>query len=288
MADTVPIAVIIPTYKRGTAVFTVLERIAECDPKPAEILVHVDSSDGILEAELGFRFPNVKVLASPTRLGGTGGRHRCLLACSAPYAVSFDDDSYPVDRDFFAIVERLFLAHPEAAVVGAQIWHRHEAEKPRTVRLVRTHTYIGCGHAMRVAAYHSIRGYIPRPIGYEMEESDVSLQLFASGWQIYEAGELRVLHDTVLKHHEAPEVTSGAITNIGLRVFLHYPVTAWGWGLLQLGNKVVYSVRIGRFRGICSGLLQIPVDCYRNRRHRRPLRWRDLRAYLRFRRTRQA
>jgi hypothetical protein len=29
------------------------------------------------------------------------GRHRCLLACKPPFAVSFDDDSYPVDSDFF-------------------------------------------------------------------------------------------------------------------------------------------------------------------------------------------
>ncbi len=101
MRDTARVAVIIPTYNRGTAVFSVLDRIAECKPGPAEILVHVDSADGILEAELGGRFPNVKILTSPKRIGCTGGRYRCLLACSVPYAVSFDDDSYPVDRDFF-------------------------------------------------------------------------------------------------------------------------------------------------------------------------------------------
>jgi GT2 family glycosyltransferase len=285
MRDTAPVAVIIPTYNRGIAVFSVIDRIAECKPTPAEILVHVDSANGILEAELSGRFPNVKILTSPTRIGGTGGRHRCLLACSTPYAVSFDDDSYPVDRDFFGIVERLFGTHPKAAVFGAQIWHRHEAEKLRREYVVRTPNYIGCGHAIRLTAYRSIRGYLPRPVGYEMEESDVSLQLFAGGWQIYEAGNLRVFHDTALKHHESLEITSGSITNIGLRVYLHYPVIAWGWGLLQLGNKVVHCTRIGRLRGIWSGLARIPSDCYRNRQHRKPLLSKDLRAYLKFCRT---
>ena len=254
-------------------------------PGPPKFWFTSNSGDGILEAELGSRFPNVKILTSPTRIGCTGGRHRCLLVCSVPYAVSFDDDSYPVDRDFFDTVEQLFLAHPKAAVFGAQIWHRHEAEKRRTEYLVRTPNYVGCGHAMRVAAYHNIRGYLPRPVGYEMDESDVSLQLFAGGWQIYEAGGLRVFHDTALKHHNSPEITSGSITNIGLRVYLHYPVIAWGWGVLQLGNKVVHCTRIGRVRGICSGIARIPGDCYRNRRHRKPLLWKDLRAYLQFCRT---
>ena len=288
MRDPAQVAVIIPTYNRGTAVLSVLDRVVDCNPRPAEILVHVDSADGILEAELGSRFPNVKVLTSPTRIGCTGGRHRCLLACSAPYAVSFDDDSYPVDRDFFLIVERLFQEHPEAAVLGAQIWHRHEAEKARTKKLVLAPNYIGCGHAMRVAAYHSVRGYLPRPVGYEMDESDLSLQLFASGWKMYETGELRVFHDTFLKHHESPEITSGSITNVGLRVFLHYPPMGWGWGILQLGNKVVHCARVGRMRGIWSGLLRIPFDCYQHRRYRKPMPWRELRAYLRFCRTGEA
>src|SRR5262245_20188894 len=116
MTGTVPVAVLIPTYNRGTAVLSVLEKIQACDPRPIEIWVHVDPADGILESELSRHFPNVRVLTSATRLGPGGGRHRCLLACNAPYAASFDDDSYPVDADFFRRVEELFLEHPNVAI----------------------------------------------------------------------------------------------------------------------------------------------------------------------------
>src|SRR5262249_14764769 len=132
-----------------------------------------------------------------------------------------------------------------------------------TESVVRVPNYIGCGYAIRLAAYRQVRGYLPRPIAYGMEENDLSLQLFAAGWCIYKAGNLRVFHDTDLEHHESPEVTSETIANIGLCAFLHYPVAGWGWGLAQVANIVLCSIRMGRIRGICSGIVKIPSDCYR-------------------------
>ena len=129
MTNTVAVAVIIPTYNRGLAITSVLEKIQECNPRPAELYVHIDCADGKLEGELARRFPSVNVLTSPRRLGPGGGRHRCLQVCSTPYAVSFDDDSYPVDADFFGRVVQLFAEHPRAAIFGASIWYPHEREK---------------------------------------------------------------------------------------------------------------------------------------------------------------
>jgi GT2 family glycosyltransferase len=282
---TAPVAVVIPTYNRGTAVLSVLEKIHQCDPKPAEIWVHIDMADGALERQLNQRFPQVRVLTSTTRLGPGGGRHRCLVSCTMPYAVSFDDDSYPVDVDFFGDIQRLFSMHPRVAVLGASIWHRNEIAKVRKRDLVPIPNHIGCGFAIRVAAYRQIRGYLPLPVSYEMEESDVSLQLFAAGWQIYEAGCLRVFHDTDRTHHASAEITSATITNVALRAFLHYPIVGWGWGLLQVANKIAYCVRMGRVRGICSGIFRIPVECYRNRRFRDPIAWPELKRYRQYRRS---
>ena len=227
----------------------------------------------------------LEVLTSATRLGPGGGRHRCLLACNAPYAASFDDDSYPVDADFFRRVEELFLEHPNVAIIGASIWHRHEPERARVERASLSPSYTACGFAIRLAAYHKIRGFLSRPIAYGMEETDLSVQLFAAGWDICEAGDLRVFHDTDLKHHEFSEINAGVITNTGLFVFLHFPVVRWGLGLMQVSNRVAYCIRMGRFRGIGSGLLRIPIDCYRNRHYRNALAWSKLKRFLYFRRT---
>ena len=282
MGSTVPITVIIPTYNRGVAVLSVLEKIQQCDPQPAKICVHIDLGDGILERELNRRFPNVIVLGSPIRLGPGGGRHRCLLACNTPYAVSFDDDLYPVDKDFFSSVKLLFSEHSCIAVVEASVWHRHEPAKVRTEDLVPIPSYIGCGYAIRLAAYRQVRGHLPRPVPYGMEEMDLSLQLFEAGWQIYRAGNLRVFHDTALKHHHSAEITAGSVANVGLYAFLHYPFIGWGRGFLQLSNKIVYCIRRGRIGGICSGLISIPGECYRNRQYRKPIPWETLKKFHHF------
>jgi GT2 family glycosyltransferase len=285
MRNTVPVAVIIPTYNRGAAVVSVLEKIEQCDPAPQEILIHVDLADGIVEREVTRRFPDVRVLTSATRLGPGGGRHRCLLACIAPLAVGFDDDSYPIDSDFFSTVHRLFWEHPRAAVFQANIWHRNEPQKARSEASLAISTYVACGYAIRLAAYRQVRGHLPRPVAYGMEENDLSIQLFVRGWDVIHTGALRVFHDTALTHHESAEITSGVIANVALFAFLHYPSIAWGRGLAQLTNIVWDSIRKGRFRGILSGIGRIPADCYRNRHHRKPVPRQTLKKFLYFRKT---
>lgn len=279
---TAPIAVIIPTYNRGRAVFTVLDRIHQCDPLPSEIWVHVDLANGMLEKELAQKYPEVKILPSLTRLGCSGGRHRGFLACNQPYAVSFDDDSYPIDGDFFSELARLFAEYPRAAVFATSIWHRHESPISRSAAVSRTASYVGCGHAVRISAYRDVRGLLPLAVGYGMEESDLSLQLFAAGWHVYEAKSLRVFHDTELKHHQSTEIIAGTITNVGLFAFLHYPLVGWGRGLLQIANKVAYCIRMKRLRGVITGLVRIPYDCYRHRQYRRPIPWQTVKRFLDF------
>ena len=186
-----------------------------------------------------------------------------------------------MDSDFFGSVERIFSKLPHAAVLGASIRHRHEPEKIRTRSLVQVTDYVGCGCAVRLAAYRQVRGYLPRPVAYGMEERDLSLQFFAAGWQIYESGDLRVFHDTDLEHHQSPEITSGVIANVGLYAFLHYPISAWGLGVAQVANKVAYCIRKGQVRGIVSGVLSIPRECYCNRQYRRPIARQTLNGFQR-------
>jgi hypothetical protein len=131
--------------------------------------------------------------------------------------------------------------------------------------------YVGCGHAMRVDAYHQTLGYIDRPCAYGIEEVDVAMQLHALEWPILNCRSLRVFHDTKNAHHSSADIVAGTVQNIALRVYLRYPVSLWPRGLLQVGNAIFDMIKRRRFAGLFTGLLGIPATLVRYRSFRRRL-----------------
>jgi hypothetical protein len=263
-----------------------LDRIHACDPPPAELIVFIDGGDAELANQIRSAHPEIKLLVGErSRIGPGGGRDKCIRAATQPYFASFDDDSSPVDSDYFGEVTKLFEAHSGVVVFGAEIWLRGESELPRSDRLQVRPSFTGCGYVMRVDGYRQIRGFLPRPVPYGIEEPDGAIQFFAKGWKICDTGRLRVLHDTDLSHHEDREKTAGTIANAALFAFLHYPIVIWPWGLLQIGSVIAYALKVGRSRGIVSGLVRIPVTCSKFRWARKPLPLSIVFRYLRFRRS---
>jgi GT2 family glycosyltransferase len=275
-----PISVGIPTFGRGLRMAETLEHLAACDPPPAEIIVHVDQSDGRLERELKTRFPQLRILSSAKRVGPGGGRHRCLLAATQPFLVSFDDDSWPTDRKFFSEVARLFELYPRAAILAASIYYPDQP-RPECVPDVKIVTdYTGCGHAIRLSAYIQTAGYIDRQCAYGIEEVDLAMQLYSLDWAILECGSLRVFHDSQLSHHSKADIVAGRVQNVALMAFLRYPAQLWPRGLLQLGNVIFNMIKRRRFAGLGEGLLGIPVTLFRYTSCRRQLPAAKIRSYL--------
>ena len=102
--EIVPVTVIIPTYCRSEVLCQTLARLATCCPLPSEVIVHVDAGDNESSAAVHLHFPKVRVIQSATRQGPGGGRNKLVAAARNELIASFDDDSYPMDRDFFARV----------------------------------------------------------------------------------------------------------------------------------------------------------------------------------------
>lgn len=283
MSRTAPITVGIPTYQRGQRVLQVLERLRACDPAPAEILVFLDAGDAELEGRIRAAHPQVGVMSSSERVGPGGGRHRMLMAAGEPYFVTLDDDSWPVDADFFAVVRARFDSSPEVAVLAAVVHHQNEDAPARTDTTCVVADYTGCGHAMRVSAYRETAGYLDRPNAYGLEERDVALQLHCSGWRVQRCGDLRVYHDTALRHHRHADVVAATVENAALLAWLRYPALLWPYGLLQFANVIRFMIVSGRFSGLFSGVVGAPVQIWRHRRLRHPLSLKGVLSYLRLR-----
>ena len=287
MAATVPITVGIPTYSREECVFQPIERILACDPVPAEIIVHIDASDGVLEQKLARSFPSVKVITSPNRVGPGGGRHRCLQAASHEVFASFDDDSWPVDADYFARLMKHVQNSPEAACFATVVAQRSDAMPPVVESSVIVVDYTGCGYALRTSVYRSLSGFVDRPTAYGLEEKDLAMQLHSAGYKIMMCHDLRVCHDTDLAHHSHPEITSATIQNAALLTWLRYPLTLWPYGALQYANVIWFMLSKGRLAGIASGVLGTPASLWRYRHLRQPLPALSIISYRRARKPYQ-
>ena len=268
------ISVVIPTYCRVSKLKICLETIQSCEFPSSEVLVHIDFGDEETEAFLqDSRYPRVRWIMSDRRQGPGGGRNRLIQEAKSPLIASFDDDSCPLDPNYFQIATEIFAAHPQAAVLSAQEIRPKTTPPDPNSPIQPVSCFQNCACLIRRDAFLQTRGYLPLRYAYGMEEADVALQLLDLGWQILDVPQLRVFHDTELSHHASPAINAAHITNTALRVYLRYPPSHWPLGIAQVLNRVKYAAfSARRYDGILQGLAQIPPTLWKYRKQRNPVK----------------
>lgn len=271
-------SVIIPTYRRTDQLRDLLTRLSQSKLGPGEILVHVDAGDSETPSMLAGQFPKtVAWIQSTSTQGPGGGRNLLVQMATTPLIVSLDDDSWPMDPDFFALAVRMMEQNPKAGIVACAVNVAGAEMKSPEDRLVPVSNFENCGCVIRREAFLQTSGFLPLRHAYGMEEADLSLQILDHGWDILHSDALRVFHDTVMAHHSSPPVNAAHITNTALLAFLRYPRRDWPLGALQVLNRVRYATKVRRFAGIVTGLMAIPSACWRYRHYRKPVRPETLR-----------
>jgi GT2 family glycosyltransferase len=281
----VSISAIVTAYERVDQTLNTLRILEACDPKPDEILVHVDANRIECGKAIRVAFPQVRIVVSEERVGPGGGRNKLVAAANHEFVASFDDDSYPLDSDYFARVTQLFDRFPEASIICASLYHAGEAIGLDERKAQWTADFAGGACVYRRDAFINAGGYVPLPIAYGMEEVDLALRLHSRGGRILSSSWLRVFHDTDLQRHAEPHVTAGSIANLALLAYLRYPVSLWSIGALQCANRVLWLLRHGRHRGIWRGLTMIPGHLRAHRQFRLTVNNRAVRSYLALRRS---
>lgn len=267
-----PITAIVTAYRRIPETLATLAKLQACVPAPDEILVHVDCGGDECRAAVTSAFPEIRVLVSDKPVGPGGARNKLIAAARNEIVASFDDDSYPMDQDYFARAASLLKANPRAAVLTGQVSLRGETPAAESEAVWPVASFQGCGCVYRREAFLAMRGYLPLRWAYGVEEADVALQLMDAGWTIMQVSSLRVFHDTQLQHHRSPQINADSIANIALLAYLRYPIRFWPLGALQLLNRVGYSLKTGRYRGIVKGLLAIPYTIVKYGPERQPIK----------------
>src|SRR6266487_4011454 len=100
------ISVVIPTWRRPANLRRTLARFFACNPAPREIIIHIDAGDAETAPMLDREFAGKATwFQSTSTRGPGGGRNLLLQRAQCPLVASFDDDSYPIDEDYFARVK---------------------------------------------------------------------------------------------------------------------------------------------------------------------------------------
>ncbi len=281
------VTAVIPTYKRLDQLLKTLEKILLCNPQPNEIIIHIDANDTQTEEGLknhinnsNFNFQNIKIIKNPLHVGPGGGRNIAINQSSNPIIASFDDDSYPLDTDYFQQLINIFDSFPKAAVITAKIFHINETITPTELNAKWVSDFIGCGCAYRKEVFQQTSGYVNLPIAYGMEEVDLSLRLHDMGWSVLESYLLRVFHNTQLEHHQNPHITAASIANQILLTYLRYPIIFWWLGIGQCISRIFWLVKHGRTSGILTGLILIPKLVQKYHQERQPISSKSLLNYL--------
>ena len=279
------ISAIVTAYERIDQTLATLRVIQNCVPAPDEVLVHVDANQVECERAIREAFPKLRILRSTEQVGPGGGRNKLMNAAQFDFVASFDDDSYPLDSDYFARALKLFERFPGASVICAAVYHMGDSIGLHEQRAQWTADFLGAACVYRRSAFLEAGGYVPLPVAYGMEEVDLALRVHARGGKILTSHWLRVFHNTDLRHHADPRVTASSIANLALLAYLRYPVSLWGIGVGQCANRLLWLLRHGRRRGILKGLTMIPAHLRANHRYRLPVSKRALRSYLALRRA---
>jgi GT2 family glycosyltransferase len=274
------ISAIVTAYERIEQTLATLRVIQSCTPPPDEILVHVDGNQRKCQQAICKTFPSVRVLRSDEQVGPGGGRNKLIDAAQFEFVASFDDDSYPIDADYFARAKKLFAQFPEAAVICAALYHVGDLIELDQYSAEWTADFTGAACLYRRQAFLDAGGYVPLPVAYGMEEVDLALRLHARGARVLTTRWLRVFHNSDLQHHADPRITASSIANLALLAYLRYPVILWGIGMGQCANRLLWLLRHGRRRGILKGVTMIPAHLRANHRYRQPVSKSVVRSYL--------
>jgi GT2 family glycosyltransferase len=171
---TVAVTAIVTAYNRIDQTLLTLQKLYRCEPGPGEIIVHVDANQMECEAAIRNAFPEVKIIRSENCVGPGGGRNKLIAAASNDIIASFDDDSYPIDTDYFARILSLFEKFPTASILNATVYHQGEEIKAARQEADWVSDFAGGACAYQRKVLQITGGYVPLPIAYGMEEVDLA------------------------------------------------------------------------------------------------------------------
>lgn len=277
MKNDCPISVVIPAFGSSAKLRETLRRVLACRPLPAEVLLHFDGGwepdfDPAHDAPIP-----VRVLRSSTNRGPGGGRDACIRAAAHDLVASFDDDSWPLDEDYFARACAVMAAFPQAVVMSPAVFVEEVPVAPPLAEVNEARCFEGSASITRRSLYLTLPGYVPVPQAYGIEEADLALQAHAAGLLVLACPWLRAWHDRPQADHLHAEFAW--MRNEVLLGYLRFPRAAQPWAWWRALR------RAWRLRGVlgmgrcASALIHSIPHCATYSRWKQRMTWSGLRRH---------
>lgn len=190
-------SVMITTRNRATDLAVTLRSLAALAPPPGEVLITLDGCTDNSRDVVAAHWPAARVFENHPGKGSIPARDHMLRFATSDLVLSLDDDSYPIDRDFFAKAISLFATDSKLAV----LWFPQRSEEfPVSVNQsdfgpdLLTGSYSSSGAVIRRSAYLALPGYAT-DFGHAYEEPDFTLQCLSAGWHV------RFHTGLLIRHH---------------------------------------------------------------------------------------
>jgi GT2 family glycosyltransferase len=197
MAHALPTcAVTITTRNRREELRRTCRVLSGLNPIPEEVLICSDgSTDGTAEM-VRKEFPSFRLFENFPARGSVASRDFLIRQTRCDVVVSFDDDSHPIETNFFATLKACLVAHPEAAVIS---FGQRSDEYPDSLTQrdwgpgKYVASFANSGAALRRQVYLRLDGY--PPFFFHMyEEPDYALQCYGAGYAVWFEPNLTVRH----------------------------------------------------------------------------------------------
>ncbi|MHB8216511.1 MAG: glycosyltransferase [Candidatus Sulfotelmatobacter sp.] len=201
------------------------------------------------------RYPAIRWIRWEESKGYLEARNHLMRDEDADFYLSLDDDAWFISEDEISVAVQHMEMNPRLAAVAFDVLSPDHAKPNPRAQPRPTHTFIGCGHILRLSAVRQCGFYVPGPGYYGSEEKDLCIRLLDRNWEIDFLPGVHIWHDkTTVARDVSAQHGSGVCNDLAFAARrCPFPLIL-GIMPLKLINHLRFSTRNHLLKSCFQGL----------------------------------